>query len=374
MGRSFKLLKWAPAYFSLITTSTLFAKSTHTFSPKAETRSNTMLENRPGSESLALSPNKVGKSVLKFQDEEQIEASMLTFWQLSRGKMPDAALLEKARLNVDATKAFMSGLKRDEKLSRGQQNILRQVYNSENRAAKFKARERFIKFVGAFQSQFPDFATVIPEALTAWGETRNLGGLGSDDTLLLQAKMASVIQVLRNRTQKALEEKELYSQLGESPAKWQVATQRYQFTAFEPYDPNLAELALGPASRNSNKLKVYDQMALKILAKVLFRMNNGDIEIPPPLNEQKTRHYLTPTLVAFSRKKEKEMRTQYKDHPRLAVLRIPHEKPRFLSVVPRWSLQEALIYKPVVLIRELTNTYMEQEIPPQDFVFFQGIL
>ncbi|MBP7843644.1 MAG: hypothetical protein KA116_02420 [Proteobacteria bacterium] len=366
------------AYFAL---SALFLVGQ---SISADSLHNAQTENRPNilkSNNESTLPN-LNNSInsnknSSIQSEAQIEASLKLFWQMSQGKKPSDALLREAKIETSDSENFLKNLSNEEKLNSAQQKTLRANYNEQNRSQKFKARKKFINFVSVFQEKFPAYASILPEALTAWGETRNLGGLMSEDSLLLQAKMASVIQVLRNRTQKNMNLGEVDKALSENKTKWQVATQRFQFTSFEPFDPNLAEVALGPkmvGKGDDAKLKVYDQAALKALARVLFRMSTGDIEVPKPLNEQDSRHYMTPSLLSYSRKKELELKELYKKHPRLKVLRIPQEKPKFLALVPRWSAQDALITHPIILLRELTSSFMEQEIPPKDFIFFQGIL
>lgn len=313
-----------------------------------------------------------------FRSEEQLVSTMISFWSLSNGRLPNEKTSGAADFKQSELRQFQKSLPTKANLDAPTRKILNAAYTPKNKQKKFEAREKFINFVSAFQKSFPKYASILPDMLTAWGETRDISGFLSSDSLLLQAKMATVIQVLRNRTQQAMNLSRTLQELGEAESKWTIATKRYQFSSFEPYDVNLRVLALGPKFEKQNmefdSLSAHDKFALQILAKVILRMQNGEIDVKKPISLVQTRHYLTPTLVRYTRRNERLLKQKLQSSQRLAVIRIPKKAPAYLAIVPNWSAQEALIEKPTVLIKQLINSFTPQEIPPNDFIYFQGVL
>jgi hypothetical protein len=165
----------------------------------------------------------------------------------------------------------------------------------------------------------------------------------------------------------------------ENQEKWKVATSRFQFSAFEPYDPNLSELSLGPSKKGKTwrlgSLPPNDRRALINLARVIVKLNSGLIKIPDPLGQNSTRHYLTPDLIPYSKKREKNLKFGWQSNGRFHVLRIPSQAPEFLAIVPKWALQNKLISSPPILISTPEKQdASEVKIPPQDFIYFWGVL
>jgi len=320
----------------------------------------------------------VNAANFKLRDDKQIASAMLAFWSIANDQIPPKEVLVSSGISQQRIQAFKNRQTPQSQLNRQTRTDLKAGYNQKTRKSKFEARDKFLSFVSGFQESFPEYARFIPEMLTAWGETRDISGFLSVDSMLLQAKMASVIQVLRNRTERKMKYSESARALGEAKSKWEVATKRYQFTTFEPYDPNLAIVALGPKLEkdgfNLENLSQHDQFALQVLSRVLLRMDNGDIVVSNPLALRSTRHYLTPRLIRYTRQREKRLSKKFRAGSRVTLIRIPKTQPKFLAVVPNWSEQDSLIDNPLVKIKELISSFTSQSIPPQEFIYFNGVL
>ncbi len=313
----------------------------------------------------------------KYQTETEVASLTMSLWSLASGQTPTPELLTQAGLDPNAVKEFMSSLGPNEQLSTKDRILLRKSYTRDSFTNRNAARKRYLGFISKFQEKFPASANVLPEILTVWGEARNIRGFDEADSINQQAKMATVIHVIRNRSEK------LSKRNPKSPNyknKWNVVTRRYQFSAFEPYDPNLAELAMGPMTstpfNDISSLPQNDQVALRNLAKVIASMNRGDVLLSKPLVYNNTYHYLTPSLEKYTKESLAQLRSQIeRAGRRLSVVQIPStQNPQFIAAVPRWSKQSALISHPPVKIKESQGPiFQTQIVSPSDFIYFRGI-
>lgn len=313
----------------------------------------------------------------QYQTEEGVSALMLSLWSLSSGKVPPAPLLAKAGLDANAAASFLKKLPASAKLTAADRELLRSSFTPDSFNQRNAIRNKYMAFVSRFQDKFPAAANVIPEILTVWGEARNIRGFGEADSLNQQAKMATIIHVIRNRAERR---NELKPNILGYKNKWNVVTRRYQFSAFEPYDPNLAEIAFGPRSTSLpyselNALPRNDQIALQNLSKVIASMNRGEILLETPLVYKNTYHYLTPTLTTYTKENKASLKASIiRSGRRFAMVQIPSKNPEYLSAVPRWSKQSALISHPQVKIKDASNqTFQTQVVSPSDFIYFRGI-
>jgi hypothetical protein len=314
---------------------------------------------------------------IKYQSENEVASLTMSLWALASGQEPSPELLMNAGLNPAQVKSFMNDLNPDEKLSSDDRVLLRKSYTRDSFTARFQARARYLNFISKFQESFPAAAGVIPEILTVWGEARNIRGFDEADSINQQAKMATVIHVIRNRSERMRARNP--NSVGYKN-KWHVVTRRYQFSAFEPYDPNLAELAMGPRTTTPftdiSALPRNDQAAIRNLAKVIASLNRGEIMLSKPLVYNNTYHYLTPSLVKYTKESLSRLRSQIdRGGKRLAVIHIPGtQNPQFIASVPRWTKQSALISHPPVKIKEQQKPiYQTQIVSPSDFIYFRGI-
>lgn len=313
--------------------------------------------------------------------EERVIAKTLVFWNLSNGRSSSPALLASAGYTLDQIRAFNRGLRRSERPSRTQLRDMRADFERAKLQSRIDGRGRFLKFVSRYQQRFPDFKDVLPEILTVWGETRGIGGLTDEETLVQQAKMASIIHVLRNRSRKQQQGgggglkgvKALHE------IKWDVATRRYQFSAFEPYDPNLAQIAFGPQVQGRleslDSLPLLDRKALVNLAAVVMRMARNEIQLTAPLGDLNVAHYLTPSLIPYDKTTEHKMTMSLRHQLRQHLLRVPSMvNPRFLAMVPQWATQDAAIVEPAVNIQDpKTRLFAHTQIPADSFIYFRGV-
>lgn len=323
---------------------------------------------------------------------ENIMARTLLFWEINNGNYPDPKLSQAAGLSPEKVQKFYSRIQaKNAYLDDQQKSVLRAPYQSKKLKNRMNAREKLISNVSEFQKEFPAYQGTLPEILTVWGESRNISGFTENDDSLQQAKMASVIHVLRNRTNRKVKIQEKYQGTSEENyiVKWKEATRRYQFSAFEPYDPNLAELSLGPTAKAEKaesqvpqnyldtvlaQLPDADRRSLSNLSEVIVKFNRGDILLHKPLGNANIRHYLTPTLMAYSKSREKILKSRLSR--RSSLIRIPNAKnPSFLAIVPHWAVQSSLIADPPVdVLQDKNNLFATVAIPTKDFVYFEGIL
>jgi hypothetical protein len=313
--------------------------------------------------------------------EDSLVANTLVFWSLSRGEIPSPSLVKSAGLSSKTISSFRKNLKKSELLDSKLIESLRKDYQPSLLTNRIKARKRFLKFTAAYQKAIPGFGANLPEILTVWGEARNLAGFTIEDSLYLQAKMASVIHVLRNRESFFCRRKNqrICQSKTSGEIKFGLATKRFQFSAFEPYDANLAELAFGPSQSKKieslDSLPELDKRSLLILARTIQRLDQNRIQLSIPIGNSNTRHYLTPTLVEYSVEAETNLRKMTSKDPRRTIIRIPTLKPRFLSTVPKWTTPDGLITDPKILVQKPESSeWSTQEIPPKDFIYFQGLL
>ncbi|HVJ64584.1 MAG TPA: hypothetical protein VM901_04960 [Bdellovibrionota bacterium] len=314
---------------------------------------------------------------IKYQNEDEVASLTLSLWALASGQKPPAELLNKAGLDPAAIADFNKKLGPKDQLSNSDRSLLRKSYTRDSFGKRMQARSRYLNFISKFQESFPSAAGVVPEILTVWGEARNIRGFDEADSYNQQAKMATVIHVIRNRSERQREQEP------GSPGyrnKWRVVTRRFQFSAFEPYDPNFAELALGPMSNapfsSVESLPRNDQAALRNLARIIAGMNRGDIQLSKPLVFNNTYHYLTPSLVNYTKENLANLRSQIeRSGRRFMVIQIPgSQNPQFIAAVPRWSKQSALISHPPVKIKEPQKAvFQTQIVSPSDFIYFRGI-
>jgi hypothetical protein len=301
---------------------------------------------------------------------------LLIFWNLAAGRQPSAQLAADAQLKLRELRQFRQKLNVSNRVTPEDQRLLRQDYRTEDLAERLAARKRFLGFVRSFKTQFPSLGESLPEILTVWGEARDLGGFKEEDDWIQQAKMASIVHVLRNRATHFCRRSPKRCQVSPAELRWRLATRRFQFSAFEPFDPNLAEIAFGPRSRPQNigAMPPLDARALYNLMRVVEKMEKGWIEILDPLGDSATRHYLTPDLVPFNRDNERRLRAQAARQKRRQVLRFPRLVPTELSLVPNWADPDKWIENPVVVIRVDENETRKLSIPREDFIYFKGVL
>jgi hypothetical protein len=338
-----------------------------------------------GEKSLAAPPSNTSADTSAKQEfsvpltTENIISATLSLWTLTNGGIPNANLLKGMQASPDKMRLFRQELRSSEKIGKSARESLASPYAPELLDSKTEAREKFINFVSKFQNRFPQFQNVMPEVLTAWGESRGLMGLSAEHDELSQAKIASVIQVLRNRSSKKLEGQNLGKDAAQISAKtkWETATQRYQFSAYEPYDPNLKAITLGPKRLHSRifsleSLGPYERRALQNIAAVIFKMNKGEIVVPNPLGDLRTVHYLTPELMPFSKGAEHRELKKVRLDPRLNLLRIPAERPRYLALVPNWATQNGLLREPRVRM-QLQKSFRDVLIPEKYYLYFWSV-
>lgn len=321
------------------------------------------------------------------QEARKIQAASLVIWSSLRGENIPASVLNAAGLTTKRYNTFNRSLKKSQRLNKAELTALKEPYSAANSDLRFSAREKILFMVERLQKSFPEFQSDIPEILTVWGEARGVTGFTAEDDRLQQAKMATIIHVLRNRSLKVNSLQNVKG--GKIPlhkTKWQVATRRYQFSCFEPYDVNLSTTLgpnISPAPVKNIKLSFDDitkampeaeQRALQNLSIVIARLRANQIIIPKPLGDDDVRHYLTPTLMPFSKKSEKE--TKRTLTPRMLTLRLPNSSsPEFLAVVPSWAEQKNLISQPPVDVLDQENDQFHRvTIPTSAFVYFKGIL
>ena len=311
---------------------------------------------------------------------QQLVAGTLIFWNLAASSTPPKGLVKESGLEPRRLRSFRKSIRKTDKLSGDEIKALRADFTDDLLATRVAARKRWIRFAERFQDAFPSFKESLPEILTVWGEARSLAGYTDLDLAAHQARVASILHVIRNRTRAAcLRSKEKLCLTASHKIKWRVLTKRYQFSSFEPYDPNLAELAVGPATAKKlgalQDLAEIDQKALANIAAVIVKLNRHEIEIPSPLGDLNTRHYLTPELTPFDTKIEQDLKRELNLDPRRMVLRIPTKDPKFLATVPLWALQEALVSDPPIKILDQDAKHFHQySIPPTEFIFFHGVL
>ncbi len=315
----------------------------------------------------------------KILGENEIVSSTLLFWNLTNGRKIDANLVKESGLNPKKVTTFLSTLKADEKLSASDRKTLREEYRGDNLGVKIEARKKFDRFVTRFQDRFPELQDTLPEILTVWGEARDLSGFRDEDDRIQQAKMASIVHVIRNRTIRQLKYRsKRTAKMKPHRVKWDVVMKRYQFSAFEPYDPNLAEIALGPVRKKRGEgLDTFpnlDRKALLNLSRAIAKLDRKEIVLPMPLAHENTRHYLTPNLVPLNDKSEKRMKRMIASTKRRRVLKLPHETPKFLAVAPSWAKQDSMIVEPGIQVKvDPSSDFMNTIIPFSDFVYFRGL-
>ncbi len=314
------------------------------------------------------------------KSERQMASKLLLFWSLSNREEISDQVLNDSGMNREQLTQLQGGLKSDVLPSTKERMRLREPFTDDQLSNRIKSRKKILRLVDKLQSDTDTFKNYLPEMLTVWGEARGIKGFLEDDDLSQEAKMASVIHVLRNRTQKRIEKlRSDGKSIKEYEEKWKVATSRFQFSAFEPYDPNLSQLSFGPRKAGKvwrlESLPKNDRRALLNLARVLSKLDAGLINIPEPLGLKVTRHYLTPVLIPYSKRNEKKLQNQWSKNRRYQVLKIPSQIPEYLAIVPKWALQKNLISHPPVMIKSLDGREnSEVKIPPRDFVYFWGIL
>lgn len=355
-----------------------------TLNSKAETASHDRSQNKNtiskeilvSQEQFAKLPDGLNPASSNFQNESSVSSLMLAFWNMSRGQVPNENIAKSAGLKTEEIKNFLQTLPASAKITSSDQQALRKSYTKDSFKKRNEARAKFLRFVSKMQDRFPGTAEILPELLTVWGEARNIRGFDELDSINQQAKMATIVHVIRNRTQRRAAQR---PDLKSYKNKWDVVTRRYQFSAFEPYDPNLAELAFGPnissPAQNSESLPRNDRVALDNLAKVISGLNKGHILLSSPLVHQDTYHYLTPQLLKFNKENYALLKSEIsKKNQRFSILKIPTSNPQFLSAVPRWSKQTALISYPPVKIKHHSNLeFQTQIVNPSDFIYFKGL-
>ena len=318
--------------------------------------------------------NKVGG------DESKILSQALLFWSVTNGSEVDSSLAKSAGLDSKKWVQFEKTLKASDRPSRRERESLRANFESGLSRSRLSGRRKMVKLVKKLDEEFPEFRGTLAELLTVWGEARDVKGFKDEDDLLQQAKMASIVHVLRNRSERLARRERTYRPLkarAYHEVLWGVATKRYQFSAFEPYDPNLAEITFGPkdsiGTNQLSDLPKFDKKALSNLAKVIARINRGEILFPLPLGDKRTRNYLTPVLIPFTRSVEKRLKAQLVGS-KTRILRIPTTRPRFIAVVPRWAEQRYSIFEPSVSLQHPeSGKNVLKSIPYSDFVYFKGV-
>lgn len=313
------------------------------------------------------------------QKAQAIRATVVNFWAFSnhspraphpRGSIPGLAVppwnsLRKRLLNEGSLP------------TREDEDLLRQSFSEGNAAARFRARAKLVRSLEAFSSASGSLGPSLVEALIAWGEARNLTGFRDEDSLVQQAKIAAILHVLRNRVRRACESRKTWCEKNPQLAVLAAATRRFQFTAFEPYDPNLAELGFGPGTVSPNSLSLpdLDQKALRNISQVLAKMDLGEIQFKSPLSSPRTRHYLTPQLMPNTVTNQNLAKEASSDiNRRRRLLQIPSQRPQYLALVPMWAEQNRLIAEPAVdFVDPSTQSVQSIPVQPQDFVFFIGV-
>jgi hypothetical protein len=355
------------------------SKSTETRG-RIETLSNSPSLSAPGSNKNMLLEDPDFRWKNLEPSEKSVAAKMLLFWSLTNQEEVTPQILSDAGISPEKLKEIKAQLGKKNQLSLNERKILREPFTDGQIQNRIQSRNKILKYVSDLQSISPEFNTLLPEMLTVWGEARGIKGFFAEDDLIQEARMATIIHVLRNRTLKRMAKlQKMGKNPNENQEKWKVATSRFQFSAFEPYDPNLSELSLGPSKKGKTwrlgSLPPNDRRALINLARVIVKLNSGLIKIPDPLGQNNTRHYLTPDLIPYSKKREKNLKFGWQSNGRFHVLRIPSQAPEFLAIVPKWALQNKLISSPPILISTPEKQdASEVKIPPQDFIYFWGIL
>jgi hypothetical protein len=308
-----------------------------------------------------------------------IRATVLNFWAFAnqspkaphpRGSVPG--------LTVPPWNSLRKRLLNEGSLpTREDEDLLRQPFSELSAAGRFRARAKLVRSLEVFSSASGSLGPSLVEALIAWGEARNLTGFRNEDSLVQQAKIAAILHVLRNRVRRACESRKTWCEKNPQLAVLAAATRRFQFTAFEPYDPNLAELGFGPntVSANTRSLPELDEKALQNISQVLAKMELGEISFKNPLSSHRTRHYLTPQLLPNTASNLNLAQATANDaNRRTRLLQIPGQRPQYLALVPMWAEQHRLIAEPAVDFVD-TSSQSVQTIPvqPQDFVFFIGV-
>lgn len=311
--------------------------------------------------------------------EQALIANTLVFWNLSRGEKTEAELLKQSGLDAKDLNTFQKNLPKQARLNSKLLAALKADPTSQNVQLRVKARKRFLNFVGEYQKQVPLFGAYLPEILTAWGEARNLGGFTDQDLLFQQAKIASVIHVLRNRVDRQCKIKKLAcTDKEKSELKWKLATRRFQFSSFEPYDLNLSEIVMGSHQISKlvsvESLPNLDQRALQNLVATLVKLDRKKILLAAPLGSSNTRHYITPALLPYSLEAVLPFKKVLNRDLVRKILFIPTSKPVFFAIVPTWIRQESLISSPIVQVENSRLGIMtDQQIPPADFIYFGGL-
>jgi hypothetical protein len=356
--------------FSLLTLPILSTCLAHTQGALHQIESLEELNKDFSSSSNQNSKEEKNNSVIN-QDAEkikQLSASTIAFWALARGESPSSKL-----------QRFKKNLTKSSQWNPRYLKILKEKSSPENSSKKSLARQKFLNFISSFQESFPAIAPYLPEILVSWGEARFLSGFFAGDLLFQQAKIASVLHVVRNRHQKlCLSKKVDCSPLNEGFLKMKLIAKRYQFSAFEPYDPNFLEIIMG-----SRKTKVlgsvadlppYDARSLENIIATIVKMERNLIKLSSPLSNLNTRHYITPVLKTFDAKKSASVQKKYLKSYTHAFLLVPEQKPTHYAIVPIWARQNSLISSPQVEVADFDSDRMtEQIIPPDDFIFFSGL-
>ena len=310
---------------------------------------------------------------------QDLLANTLLFWNAVRGEKPTPELLSAAKVDEETFNSFTRTLSKKFQLNPTQLKIMRTEPSPDNFPTRVRARMKFLGFVNAYQQKFPTFGSYLPEILTVWGEARNLGGFEDRDILFQQAKIASVIHVLRNRVERFCKlRKRICSEKEKAEIKWKLATKRFQFSSFEPYDTNLSEIILGFKGQGPlnelSKLPALDQRALNNLSETLLKMNRSQIVLENPLGSRSTRHYITPVLLPFEKTALAKALKELEGSKDRKLLNIPTKKPKFYAVVPSWISQKALITDPLIKVEDFkTNKMTDQSIPPREFIYFGGL-
>jgi len=340
----------------------------------------------PGNESVPgnASSTSPSPSLTNSQDSaddqkiKKLNSSVSLFWNVMRNNKVNDTLLSAAGIDSKDFQTFEKSLSKKDRLSKKQLSMVRADPDRTNFAYRIHARKKFLKMVSNFQELNPDLAKFLPEILTAWGEARNLDGFSEGDLLYQQAKIASVIHVLRNRVERQCKIKKLEcSEDQKNKLKWALATRRYQFSCFEPYDVNLAPVLLG--SKNSKMtsledLPSLDQKSLENIIVTLVKLEKNQIQIDAPLGNNNSRHYITPVLVPYSKNNLEKTKKNLELEKSKALLLVPTQKPTHITVVPNWAKQSALISHPKIFVQNTrSGDNTEQIIAPLEFVYFGGL-